>query len=176
MTMSSAYYSPHRLVEDRASEVEITGNSIRSCRRRSASPRPLSRRFGGRLAVSICGMARTRQKLASIRRQANGVPLRSGTYLKMDETPVSSARHTIMGVYPRRTALELCPREFPTIARPALKVLGVPEDPAAVRKRSRNGTALELEERSLAKGAGGMVRTMKEWRSTRRLRRSRHCR
>jgi hypothetical protein len=46
----------------------------------------------------------------------------------------------------------------------ALSVLGVPEDREAVRKAVALWDVLELEEAIIApNGAGGMVRTMKEW-------------
>src|SRR5205085_3990012 len=118
------------------------------------------------LAVSDLWELRTgrRQEIGIDTRQATA-SLRSGTYLKMDETPVSSARHTIMGVYPAKNGRwSYIHANFPNHRAAALKVLGVPEDPAAVRKAVAQWDALELEEAIIAaKGAGGMARTMEEW-------------
>jgi len=109
-------------------------------------------RTGRRQAISID----TRQATAS---------LRSGQYLVMEGAPVSAARHTVMGVYPAkhgRWSYLHC--NFPNHREAALKVLGVPEDREAVRKAVAQWDALELEEAIIAaKGAGGMVRSMKEW-------------
>jgi crotonobetainyl-CoA:carnitine CoA-transferase CaiB-like acyl-CoA transferase len=83
----------------------------------------------------------------------------------MDEVPVSNARNPIRGVYPAkhgRWSYLHC--NFPNHRAAALKVLGVPEDPEAVRKAVAQWDALELEEAIIAAhGAGGMVRTMTEW-------------
>jgi crotonobetainyl-CoA:carnitine CoA-transferase CaiB-like acyl-CoA transferase len=118
------------------------------------------------LAVSDLWELRTgrRQEIGIDTRQATA-SLRSGTYLKMDEAPVSAARHSIMGVYPAKNGRwSYIHANFPNHRAAALKVLGVPEDPAAVRKAVAQWDALELEEAIIAaKGAGGMVRTMKEW-------------
>jgi crotonobetainyl-CoA:carnitine CoA-transferase CaiB-like acyl-CoA transferase len=153
--------------EDRASEVEITGNYD------PVLPTPFHITQTAVASLGAVGLAvsdlwelRTgrRQKIGIDTRQATA-SLRSGTYLKMDEAPVSSARHTIMGVYPAKHGRwSYIHANFPNHRAAALKVLGVPEDPEAVRKAVAQWDALELEEAIIAaKGAGGMVRTMKEW-------------
>ncbi|MEN3354670.1 MAG: hypothetical protein V7640_2828, partial [Betaproteobacteria bacterium] len=153
--------------EDRASDVEITGNYD------PILPTPFHITETAVASLAAVGLAvsdlwelRTgrRQKIGIDTRQATA-SLRSGTYLKMDETPVSSARHTIMGVYPAKNGRwSYVHANFPNHRAAALKVLGVSEDPAAVRKAVAQWDALELEEAIIAaKGAGGMVRTMKEW-------------
>jgi crotonobetainyl-CoA:carnitine CoA-transferase CaiB-like acyl-CoA transferase len=152
---------------DRASEVEITGNYD------PILPTPFHITETAVASLAAVGLAvsdlwelRTgrRQKIGIDTRQATA-SLRSGTYLKMDETPVSSARHTIMGVYPAKNGRwSYVHANFPNHRAAALKVLGVSEDPEAVRKAVAQWDALELEEAIIAaKGAGGMVRTMKEW-------------
>ncbi|HEY0337531.1 MAG TPA: CoA transferase [Burkholderiales bacterium] len=153
--------------EERAREVEITGGSdpILPTPFRITETAVASLAAVG-LAVSDLWELRTgrRQKIGIDTRQATA-SLRSGTYLKMDEAPVSSARHTIMGVYPAKNGRwSYIHANFPNHRAAALKVLGVPEDPEAVRKAVAQWDALELEEAIIAaKGAGGMVRTMKEW-------------
>jgi crotonobetainyl-CoA:carnitine CoA-transferase CaiB-like acyl-CoA transferase len=118
------------------------------------------------LAASDLWELRTgrRQQVAIDTRQATA-SLRSGTYLVMEGTPVDFGRNPIRGVYPAkndRWSYLHC--NFPNHRAAALKVLGVPEDPEAVRKAVLQWDALELEEAIIAeKGAGGMVRTMEEW-------------
>ncbi len=120
------------------------------------------------LAVSDLWELRTgrRQEVAVDTRQATA-SLRSGHYMKIDKDPVSSARHTIMGVYPAkdgRWSYLHC--NFPHHRAAALGVLGVPEDREAVAEAVSRWDALELEEAIIeANGAGGMVRTMEEWAS-----------
>jgi crotonobetainyl-CoA:carnitine CoA-transferase CaiB-like acyl-CoA transferase len=112
-------------------------------------------------------------EMKSGRRQEIGVDLRrataslrSGHYLQMDGGRVPTERNTIMGVYPAkggRWSYLHC--NFPNHRAAALKVLGVPEDREAVRRAVANWDALELEEAIIAeKGAGGMARSMAEWR------------
>jgi crotonobetainyl-CoA:carnitine CoA-transferase CaiB-like acyl-CoA transferase len=118
------------------------------------------------LAVSDLWALRTgrRQDVAVDTRQATA-SLRSGHYMKMDGAPVSTERNTVMGVYPAkdgRWSYLHC--NFPNHRAAALRVLGVEEDREAVRKAVAGWAALDLEEAIIAaKGAGGMVRTMKEW-------------
>ena len=85
--------------------------------------------------------------------------------MQMDGAPLSTERNTVMGVYPAmngRWSYLHC--NFPNHRAAALGVLGVPEDREAVRKAVALWDALELEEAIIAaNGAGGMVRTMKEW-------------
>ena len=105
-----------------------------------------------------------RQKIAINTRQATA-SLRSGTYLKMEDTPVPNGRNVVMGTYPAkhgRWSYIHC--NFPNHRAAALKVLGVAEDRDAVTKAIAQWDALELEEAIIAAGgAGGMVRTMAEW-------------
>jgi crotonobetainyl-CoA:carnitine CoA-transferase CaiB-like acyl-CoA transferase len=118
------------------------------------------------LAVSELWELRTgrRQDVAVNTRQATA-SLRSGHYMKLDGAPVSTERNTVMGVYPARNGRwSYLHCNFPNHRAAALGVLGVPEDPEAVRKAVARWDALELEEAIIAaKGAGGMVRTMDEW-------------
>jgi len=118
------------------------------------------------LAVSDLWELRTgrRQGIAIDTRQATA-SLRSGNYLKLDGVPVSNERNVVMGSYPAKNGRwSYVHSNFPNHRAAALKVLGVPEDPEAVRKAVLQWDALELEEAIIAaKGAGGMVRTMAEW-------------
>ena len=105
-----------------------------------------------------------RQDIAVDARQATA-SLRSGHYMKLGDGHVSSARNPIMGVYPTRDGRwSYVHANFPNHRAAALKVLGVPEDRAAVAKAVLNWNALDLEEAIIAaRGAGGMVRTHAEW-------------
>ena len=153
--------------EERARSVEITGgmDPILPTPFRITETSTATLAAVG-LAVSDLWELRTgrRQDVAIDTRQATA-SLRSGHYMKMDEAPVSTARHTIMGVYPAKHGRwSYVHANFPNHRAAALKVLGVPEDPEAVRKAVAQWDALELEEAIIAaKGAGGMVRTMEEW-------------
>jgi crotonobetainyl-CoA:carnitine CoA-transferase CaiB-like acyl-CoA transferase len=91
--------------------------------------------------------------------------LRSGHYLKMEKAEVSHERNPVMGMYPAKDGhWSYIHANFPNHRAAALKVLGVPEDKAAVRAAVAKWDALELEEAIIAaKGAGGMVRSMEEW-------------
>lgn len=91
--------------------------------------------------------------------------LRSGKYMKMDNSVVSTDRNTIMGVYPaRKGRWSYLHCNFPNHRAAALDVLGVEEDSDAVKKAVAGWDALELEEAIInAKGAGGMVRSIEEW-------------
>ena len=118
------------------------------------------------LAVADLWELRTgrRQGVSVDVRQATA-SLRSGKYLRMDGTPVSTERNPVMGFYPAkndRWSYLHC--NFPNHRAAALSVLGVREDREAVRRAVAQWDALELEEAIIAaKGAGGMVRTMGEW-------------
>ena len=118
------------------------------------------------LAASDLWEVRTgrRQSIAINTRQATA-SLRSGTYLKMDDTPVPNGRNEVMGVYPAKNGRwSYLHCNFPNHRAAALSVLGVPENRDAVRKAVAQWDALELEEAIIAaKGAGGMVRSMEEW-------------
>src|SRR5271167_3565422 len=91
--------------------------------------------------------------------------LRSGHYLKMEKAEVSHERNPVMGMYPAKDGRwSYIHANFPNHRAAALKVLGVPEDKAAVKAAVAKWDALELEEAIIAaKGAGGMVRSMAEW-------------
>ena len=153
--------------EDRASEVEITGDSD------PILPTPFLIGETSAAALSAVGLAvsdlwdlRTgrRQEIAVDTRQATA-SLRSGNYMQMDGTPVSSDRNPVMGVYPAmngRWSYLHC--NFPNHRAAALSVLGVEEDREAMARAVAKWDALELEEAIIAaNGAGGMVRTMDEW-------------
>jgi crotonobetainyl-CoA:carnitine CoA-transferase CaiB-like acyl-CoA transferase len=118
------------------------------------------------LAVSDLWELRTgrRQEIGIDTRQATA-SLRSGTYLKMEGQDVDFGRNKVMGTYPSKNGRwNYIHANFPNHREAALKVLGVPEDPDAVRKAVAQWDGLELEEAIIAaKGAGGMVRSMEEW-------------
>jgi crotonobetainyl-CoA:carnitine CoA-transferase CaiB-like acyl-CoA transferase len=153
--------------DDRARAVEITGGAD------PILPTPFRIGETGAAALAAVGLAvsdlwalRTGrgQDIAVDTRQATA-SLRSGHYLKMDGSDVSTERNTIMGVYPARNGRwSYLHCNFPNHRAAALSVLGVPEDREAVRQAVAKWDALELEEAIIAaKGAGGMVRTMDEW-------------
>jgi crotonobetainyl-CoA:carnitine CoA-transferase CaiB-like acyl-CoA transferase len=70
-----------------------------------------------------------------------------------------------MGTYPAKNGRwSYVHANFPHHRAAALRVLGVPEDRAAVRQAVAQWDALELEEALVAaNGVGGMVRTLDEW-------------
>jgi crotonobetainyl-CoA:carnitine CoA-transferase CaiB-like acyl-CoA transferase len=155
------------LSADRARGVEITGG---------ADPvLPTSFRIGETsaaalaatgLAVSDLWELRTgrKQDVAVDLRQATA-SLRSGHYLKMEQAQVSHERNPVMGMYPAKDGhWSYIHANFPNHRAAALKVLGVPEERAAVRAAVAKWNALDLEEAIIAAGgAGGMVRSMAEW-------------
>ena len=153
--------------EERARAVEITGGTdpILPTSFRIAETSAAALAATG-LAVSDLWQLRTglRQKVAVDRRQATA-SLRSGHYMKLNGAPVSTERNAVMGVYPAKNGRwSYLHCNFPNHRAAALGVLGVPEDPEAVREAVAKWDALELEEAIIAaKGAGGMVRTMDEW-------------
>lgn len=106
-----------------------------------------------------------RQHIAVDTRQATA-SLRGGHYLSIEGEHVSPKRHDVMGFYPARNGWwSYIHANFPHHRAAALKVLGVPEDRAAVREAVSRWDALELEEAIIAaNGAGGLVRTFDEWR------------
>ena len=118
------------------------------------------------LAVSDLWRIRTgrEQQVAVDLRQATA-SLRSGHYLKMEQTEVKHDRNPVMGMYPAKNGRgSYIHANVPNHRAAALKVLGVPEDKEAVRQAVAKWDALELEEAIIAaKGAGGMVRSMAEW-------------
>jgi hypothetical protein len=91
--------------------------------------------------------------------------LRSTKYLRLDGAKVSTERNTVMGMYAAmngRWSYLHC--NFPNHRAAALKVLNVPEQRSAVAEAVAGWDALELEEAIIAAGgAGGMVRSAKEW-------------
>src|SRR6478672_1998211 len=155
------------LSEDRARSVEFTGG---------ADPvLPTSFRIGETsaaalaatgLAVSDLWELRTgrKQQVAVDQRQATA-SLRSGHYLKMENTDVSRERNPVMGMYPAKDGRwSYIHANFPNHRAAALKVLGCEENREAVRQAVSKWDALELEEAIIAaRGAGGMVRSMAEW-------------
>ena len=118
------------------------------------------------LAVSDIWEMRTgrRQEIAVDARQATA-SLRSSHYMRIDGESISTERNTIMGSYPAKNGRwSYLHCNFPNHRAAALSVLGVPEDREAVRNAVVGWDALELEEAIIAaKGAGGMVRSIKEW-------------
>jgi crotonobetainyl-CoA:carnitine CoA-transferase CaiB-like acyl-CoA transferase len=120
------------------------------------------------LAASELWEIRTgrQQQVAVDVRQATA-SLRSGHYMKLGDSEVSSARNTIMGVYPTRDGRwSYLHCNFPNHRAAALGVLGVSEDRNAVERAVATWKAADLEEAIIAaKGAGGMARTQSEWAS-----------
>ncbi len=118
------------------------------------------------LAVNDLWEMRTgRRQTMSINTRQATASLRSGTYLKMGDTPVPNGRNSIMGSYPAKHGRwSYVHANFPNHRNAALKVLGVAEDRDAVRRAVAQWDALELEEAIIvAHGAGGMVRSFDEW-------------
>jgi crotonobetainyl-CoA:carnitine CoA-transferase CaiB-like acyl-CoA transferase len=153
--------------EERAGEVEITGGTdpiLPTPFRISETSTATLAAVG--LAVSDLWELRAgrRQGIAIDTRQATA-SLRSGSYIRLDGAVVSNARNGVMGSYPAKNGRwSYVHANFPNHRAAALKVLGVPEEPEAVRKAVAQWDALELEEAIIAaKGAGGMVRTIEEW-------------
>src|SRR5450631_4493559 len=118
------------------------------------------------LAATELSQVRTgrRQRVTVDLRQATAA-LRSGHYLQLAGTDVSSERNTIMGVYPTRDGRwSYLHCNFPNHRAAALSVLGVAEDREAVARAVSTWYAADLEEAiNAAKGAGGMARTQEEW-------------
>jgi len=152
---------------DAAADVTFTGDSD------PVLPTPFRVGAAGAATVAAAGLAAARlwqqrtgrrQKVAVELRQATA-SLRSGTYMKLGDGALPHARNRIMGFYPTkdgRWSYLHC--NFPNHRAVALKVLGVPEDRAAVAKAVTQWKAQDLEEAIIAgKGAGGMVRSAAEW-------------
>src|SRR5271157_1612791 len=136
-------------------------------------PTPFRIGAAGAATLAASGLAATelwqvrtgrRQRVTVDLRQATAA-LRSGHYLQLAGTDVSSERNTIMGFYPTRDGhWSYLHCNFPNHRAAALSVLGVPEDRDAVARAVLNWNAADLEEAIIAaKGAGGMVRTKQEW-------------
>src|SRR5690242_12199571 len=105
-----------------------------------------------------------RQQVTVDLRQA-AASLRSGHYMKLADAKVSTARNTIMGLYPTRDGRwSYLHCNFPNHRAAALSVLGVAEDRDAVARAVATWNAADLEEAIIAAGgAGGMARTRAEW-------------
>jgi len=153
---------------DRASSVSFTGGTD------PMLPTPFRIGAAGAATLAATGLAaadlwetRTgrRQEVGVDVRQATA-SLRSGHYMKLGDGQVSHARNSIMGVYPAKGGRwSYIHANFPNHRAAALKVLGVPEDRAEVARAVASWDARDLEEAIIAaNGAGGMVRTMTEWR------------
>src|SRR3981081_2539340 len=136
-------------------------------------PTPFRIGAAGAATLAASGLAAT--ELSQVRtgggrrvtvelRQATA-PLRSGRYLQLAGTDVSSERNTIMGFYPTRDGRwSYLHCNFPNHRAAALSVLGVAEDREAVARAVATWNAADLEEAIIAaKGAGGMARTQAEW-------------
>jgi crotonobetainyl-CoA:carnitine CoA-transferase CaiB-like acyl-CoA transferase len=152
---------------ERADTVTFTGG------RDPVLPTPFRIGTAGSATVAAAGLAAAAlwearsgrgQQLSVDLRQATAA-LRSGTYMKLGDGHLSTARHGIMGVYRAkdgRWSYLHC--NFPNHRAAALSVLGVAEDRDAVARAVASWNAADLEEAIIAaKGAGGMVRTHAEW-------------
>src|SRR5712691_7581963 len=136
-------------------------------------PTPFRIGAAGAATLAASGLAATelwqvrtgrRQRVTVDPRQATAA-LRSGHYLQLAGTNVSSERNTIMGFYPTRDGRwSYLHCNFPNHRAAALSVLGVAEDREAVARAVATWNAADLEEAIIAaKGAGGMARTQAEW-------------
>src|SRR5437588_5974259 len=150
-----------------AADVGLTGGAV------PVLPTPFCIGAGGAAALAASGIAATelwrartgrRQRVTVDLRQATAA-LRSGHYIRLAGTGVSSARNTIMGFYPTRDGRwSYLHCNFPNHRAAALRVLGVAEDRDAVARAVATWNAADLEEAIIvAKGAGGMARTQAEW-------------
>ncbi len=153
--------------EERARPVEFTGAAD------PVLPTPFRIGETSAAALAATGLAAAdlwelrsgrRQEVAVDLRQATA-SLRSGHYLKMENTDVSRERNPVMGMYPAKNGRwSYVHANFPNHRAAALSVLGCAEDREEVTKAVAKWDALELEEAIIAaKGAGGMVRSMEEW-------------
>ena len=153
--------------EQRADEVEITGpaDPILPTPFRLAETSTATLAAVGLAASDLWALRTGRPQKVSIDTRQATASLRSGHYLKIDGAAVSPAPNAVMGMYPAKNGRwSYVHANFPNHRAAALKVLGVPEDPKAVRDAVAKWDALELEEAIIAaKGAGGAVRTMDEW-------------
>src|SRR5499427_8030778 len=154
--------------EERARAVEISGG------RDPVLPTPFRIGAAGAAALAATGLAvsdlweaRTGcpQQVAVDLRQAVA-SLRSGHYLQVNGAKVRGDRNAVMGMYPAKNGRwSYIHANFPNHRAAALRVLGCEENRDAVRRAVANWDALELEEAIIAAGgAGGMVRSMAEWR------------
>jgi crotonobetainyl-CoA:carnitine CoA-transferase CaiB-like acyl-CoA transferase len=155
------------LPAERADTVQFTGGTD------PVLPTPFRIGVAGTATLAATGLAaadlwqiRTgRQQSVAVDLRQASASLRSGHYMKLGDGELSTARNSIMGVYPTkdgRWSYLHC--NFPNHRAAALSVLGVPEDREAVARAVLNWNAADLEEAIIAaKGAGGMVRTHAEW-------------
>ncbi len=153
--------------EERARAVEIAGGSD------PVLPTPFRIGAAAAAALAATGLAAAdlwelrggrKQSIAVDLRHATA-SLRSAHYLEVDGVKADTERNAVMGMYPAKNGRwSYIHANFPNHRAAALRVLGVPEDRAAVRNAVANWDALELEEAIIAaKGAGGMVRSQAEW-------------
>ena len=153
--------------ETQAADVTFTGGAD------PVLPTPFRIGAAGAATLAAAGLAATelwqvrtgrRQRVTVDVRQA-AAALRSGHYLALAGTDVSSERNTIMGFYPSRDGRwSFLHCNFPNHRAAALGVLGVPADRDAVARAVATWNAADLEEAIIAaKGAGGMARTQAEW-------------
>jgi crotonobetainyl-CoA:carnitine CoA-transferase CaiB-like acyl-CoA transferase len=152
---------------DREAAVAFTGGAD------PVLPTPFRIGAAGAATIAASGLAAAalwqarcgrRQQVTVDLRQA-AASLRSGHYMKLAGAEVSTARNSIMGVYPTRDGRwSYLHCNFPNHRAAALSVLGVAEDREAVTRAVATWNALDLEEAIIAaKGAGGMARTHAEW-------------
>ena len=152
-----------------AAAVEFTGGAD------PVLPTPFRIGAAGAATVAAAGLAagelwevRTgrRQQVTVDLRQATA-SLRSAHYMKVEGARLSTARNSIMGVYPTRDGRwSYLHCNFPNHRAAALGVLGAAEDREAVARAVATWNAADLEEAIIAaKGAGGMARTQAEWAS-----------
>src|SRR5882762_4157033 len=136
-------------------------------------PTPFRIGAAGAATLAASGLAATelwqvrtgrRQRVTVDLRQATAA-LRSGHYLQLAGTDVSSERNTVMGFYLTRDGRwSYLHCNFPNHRAAAISVLGVAEDREAVARAAATWNAADLEEAIIAaKGAGGMARTQAEW-------------
>ena len=153
--------------DTQAADVTFTGGAD------PVLPTPFRIGTAGAAALAASGVAaaelwqlRTgrRQQVSVDVRQATAA-LRSGTYLALAGTDISSARNPVMGFYPSRDGRwSYLHCNFPNHRAAALRVLGVAEDREAAARAVAKWDAADLEEAIIAaKGAGGMARTQAEW-------------
>jgi crotonobetainyl-CoA:carnitine CoA-transferase CaiB-like acyl-CoA transferase len=153
--------------DTQAADVTFTGGAD------PVLPTPFRIGAAGAAAIAASGLAaaelwqiRTgrRQRVSVDLRQATAA-LRSGHYLALAGTDISSERNPIMGFYPTRDGRwSYLHCNFPNHRAAALRVLGVAEDREAVARAVATWNAADLEEAIIAaKGAGGMARTQAEW-------------
>src|SRR5215472_7469136 len=154
--------------EERARAVEITGGAD------PVLPTPFRIGAAGASALAATGLAASdlwelrtgrRQNVVVDLRQA-AASLRSGHYLQVNGAKVREDRNPVMGMYPAKNGRwSYIHAHFPNHRAAALRVLGCEEDREAVRRAVAKWDALGLEEAIIAAGgAGGMVRSMAEWR------------